>query len=293
MHIFLFISKNKNGDFLKFLKKYLIIAVGSFLFAISVNLFMLPFKIVSGGLSGIATIFYYLFKISTGITVGILDLVILFFALKSLGKSFVLDSMVAIILIPFFLSFTEHLPPLTNDIFIGSVFGGVLLGIGIGLAFSQGGTTGGVDILSRMSQKKYPHLSIGILMTILDLVIIGLSVVTIGNLNLAFYGIISLVISTTVIDAIIKKLNSAKLIFAIVSNSSDIEQEILSFVHRGITVISAVGAYSGEEKKILMCVTKPKQANQFKTMVQTTEPTAFMIITDSSEILGNGFRYYR
>ena len=201
--------------------------------------------------------------------------------------------MVAIILIPLFLSFTERLPPLTNDIFIASLFGGVLLGIGIGMAFSQGGTTGGVDILSRMSQKKYPHLSIGILMTILDLIIIAFSVITIGNLNLAFYGIFSLVISTMVIDAMINRLNCAKLILAVVKSSSTIERDILSFVNRGVTVITAVGAYSGEEKKVLMCVMKPKQADRFKKMIQSSEPNAFMIVTNSTEILGNGFRYYR
>ena len=275
------------------LKKYTIIAFGSLLFAISINLFMLPFKLVSGGISGIATILYYLFGISTGISVGVLDLVIILFALKSLGKAFVGDSLVAIILIPLFLGFTERFPPLTDDIFIASTFGGVLLGIGIGLAFSQGGTTGGVDILSRISQKKYPHLSIGILMTILDLLIIGLSVITIGNLDLAFYGILSLVISTTVIDAIISRLNRAKLILAVVTSSSRIEQELLSSINRGVTVLSGIGAYSGEEKKILMCVTKPKQADKFKKMIQSSEPDAFMIVTDSQEILGNGFRYYR
>ena len=95
MHILLFSSKNNNGDILETVKKYMIIVLGSFLFALSVNVFMLPFKIVSGGLSGIATVFYYLFGISTGITVGISDLLILFFALKILGKTFVMDSMVA------------------------------------------------------------------------------------------------------------------------------------------------------------------------------------------------------
>ena len=278
---------------LECLKKYVIIAFGSLLFALAINLFMLPMKIVSGGVSGIATIFYYLFGVSTGITVGISDLVILLFALKTLGKTFVMDSMVAIVLIPIFLAVTERLPPLTDDIFVASVFGGVLLGIGIGLAFSQGGSTGGVDILSRMSQKKYPDLSVGILMTILDPVIIGLSVITIGNLNLALYGILSLVVSTTVIDTIIGKLNRAKLILAVVDASSQVEQEILSIVNRGVTVISAVGAYSGENKKVLMCVTKPKQADRFKKVIQTLVPNAFLIVTESSEILGNGFRYYR
>ncbi len=279
--------------FLESLKKYSIIAFGSFLFALSVNLFTLPLKIVSGGIGGVATILYHLFGISTGVTVGILNIIIIIFALKSLGKEFVMDSMIAIILIPLFMAITEKLPPLTDDIFIAALFGGVILGVGIGMAFSQGGTTGGVDILSRMSQKKYPHLSIGILMLILDLVIIGCSIVTIGNVNLAFYGIFSLIVSTTVIDLIIGKLNRAQLILAVVKDSLEIEQAILQSINRGVTTLSAVGAYSKEEKTVLMCAMKPKQAEAFKNTIRKYDPDAFLIVTDSKEILGNGFHYYR
>ncbi len=279
--------------FLQNFKKYSIIAFGSFLFALSVNLFTLPLKIVSGGIGGIATILFHLFGISTGFTVGILNIIIIIFALKSLGKEFVMDSMVAIILIPLFMAITESFLPLTEDLFIASLFGGALLGVGIGMAFSQGGTTGGVDILSRMSQKKYPHLSIGILMLILDLVIIGLSIVTIGNLTLAFYGIFSLIVSTTVIDLVIGKLNRAQLVLAVVKDTLEIEQTILQSINRGMTILSAVGAYTKDNKKVLMCAMKPKQAEEFKNMLQRTDSDAFIIVTDSKEILGNGFRYYR
>lgn len=278
---------------LAILKKYGIIAAGSFLFALSVNLFTLPAKIVTGGISGIATILYYLFGFSTGITVGVLNIVILFFAWKILGKKFVLDSLAAIVMIPFFLELTNQVSPLTDNVLLASVYGGVLLGVGIGMAFSQGGTTGGTDIVSRISQKKYPHLSIGILMTIVDLLIIAASILAFGNIDLALYGILSLVISTAVIDAIINRLNCAKLVFIITDSDSGLENHLLKAINRGITTLSGIGGYSGKQKKVLLCVAKQSQAERLKNAVKEYDPGAFMIVCESKEILGNGFRYYR
>lgn len=274
-------------------KKYGIITAGSFIFALSINLFTLPSKIVTGGISGVATIFYHLFGISTGLTVGLLNIVILLFAWKILGKHFVLDSLAAIVMIPFFLEFTEHLPPLTENILLAAAYGGVLLGVGIGMAFSQGGTTGGTDIVSRISQKKYPHLSIGILMTIVDLLIIGASIVAFGNIDLALYGILSLVISTAVIDMIISKLNCAKLVFIITDSEIGLETHIFTAVNRGVTTISGVGGFSGKAKKILLCVAKQNQVEKLKNTVRQFDPSAFIIVNESKEIIGNGFQYYR
>lgn len=278
---------------MKHLKKYAIIAAGAFLFSLSVNLFTLPSKIVSGGISGIAIIVYHLSGVSTGLTVGILNAVILLVALKILGKTFVFDSLAAILMIPLFLKLTERLPPFTDNILLASIYGGVLLGVGIGIAFSQGGTTGGTDIVSRISQKKYPHLSIGILMTIVDFMIIGASVFAFGNIDLALYGILSLVISTAIIDMMIGKLNCAKLVFIITKADVSMESPIISSVNRGVTTISAIGGFSGQTKKILLCVAKPKQLEQLKAIVREYDPDAFIIVNESKEILGNGFQYYR
>lgn len=278
---------------MQLIKKYSIIALGAFIFSLSVNLFTLPSKIVSGGISGIAIILFHIAGISTGVTVGILDVVLLLFALKFLGKQFVLDSLAAIFMIPVFLEITENLPPVTEDVFIASVFGGVFLGVGIGLAFSQGGTTGGTDIVSRISQKKYPHLSIGILMTIVDLLIIGISVITFGNTDLALYGILCLIISTAVIDMMIGKLNCAKLIFIITNSQTLLESEIIKNVNRGLTALSGTGVFSGEQKKILLCVSKSKEAEHLKQIIKKIDPNAFVIINESKEILGKGFSYYR
>lgn len=276
-----------------FLKKYFIILLGSFIFSLSINLFTLPSKIVSGGISGVAIILYHICGISTGITVGILNIIIILFALKSLGKTFVMDSLAAIIMIPLFLRITEQFPPFTENTFLAAVFGGALLGVGIGLAFSQGGTTGGTDIVSRISQKKYPHLSIGILMTIVDFVIIFSSMLAFGNIDLALYGILSLIISTAVIDMMLKKLNSAKLLFIITDSDEKIKMGILSEINRGVTTIEATGGYSENPKKILMCVTKAKQTEKLKTIIKQIDPGAFIIVNESKEILGNGFQYYR
>lgn len=278
---------------MKHFKKYSMISLGAFLFSLSINLFTLPSKIVSGGISGIAIIVYHLSGISTGLTVGILNIIILLIALKTLGKTFVIDSLAAIVMIPLFLQLTEGFPPLTDNILLASVYGGALLGVGIGIAFSQGGTTGGTDIVSRISQKKYPHLSIGILMTIVDLLIIGASVIAFGNIDLALYGILSLVISTAVIDMLIGKLNCAKQVFIITKADTSLETPILSSVNRGVTTITGIGGFSGEPKKILLCVAKAKQVEIIKTIVRTYDPDAFIIVNESKEILGNGFQYYR
>ena len=274
-------------------KKYAIITLGSLIFALSINLFTLPSKIVSGGISGIATIMYHISGISTGITVGILNIIILFFALKSLGKTFVLDSLAAIIIIPLFLKLTEKLPPITTNILLASIFGGALLGVGIGLAFSQGGTTGGTDIVSRISQKRYPHLSIGILMTCTDLTVIFASMIAFGNIDLALYGILSLIVSTAVIDTMLKQLNSAKLVMVITDSDREIRAGILSEINRGVTTIEATGGFSENPKKLLLCVSKSHQTEKLKNIIQSIDPKAFVIVNESKEILGNGFQYYR
>ncbi len=278
---------------MQYLKKYAIITMGSLLFALSINLFTLPSKIVSGGISGIATIMFHISGISTGITVGILNIIILFFALKSLGKTFVLDSLAAIIIIPLFLKLTENLPPITNNILLASVFGGALLGVGIGLAFSQGGTTGGTDIVSRISQKRYPHLSIGILMTCTDLTVIFASMIAFGNIDLALYGILSLIVSTAVIDTMLKQLNSAKLVLVITDSGKEIRDGILSEINRGVTTVEATGGFSENPKKLLLCVSKSQQTEKLKNIIRNIDPKAFVIVNESKEILGNGFQYYR
>ncbi len=278
---------------MKFLYKYFIILSGALLFSVAVNLFMIPAKIVTGGVSGIATIIYYVSGISPGIVMGILNIIIGIVAYIELGKKFVVDSLVGIIAIPVFMELTKNFELKFDDLVLSSVFGGIICGIGIGMTFSQGSTTGGTDIVSRISQKRLPSLSIGVILSIIDFLIILVSYFVFGDIKLTMYGMATLFISTWVIDFIIAKLNGAVVAYIITAKDNGLKSSIIKKIGRGVTVIDAKGGYSSEDKEILMCAMKKKELNELKKMAESEEYKAFIIVMPSTEVQGEGFKYYR
>lgn len=277
----------------KIIYKYTIILAGSLLFSLSVNLFTLPSKIVTGGVSGIATVLYFLYGWSPGLVVGITNFVIGIIAYKELGKKFLADSLVGIIAIPVFMELTSNIPAFCDDIMLNSIFGGIICGIGIGLTFSQGSTTGGTDIVSRISQKRLPSLSIGTLLGVIDFLIIFVSYLVFGDLKLTMYGIITLFISTWVIDRIIMKLNCAVVAYIITTKGNEMKEKIFQNLNRGVTIIDAKGGYSNNDKKILMCVMKKKELELLKKLMNEVEDKSFVVVSPSTEVQGEGFKYYR
>lgn len=273
--------------------KYVVILVGSLLFSLSVNLFTLPSKIVTGGVSGIATVLYFLYGWSPGVVVGLTNIAIGLFAYKELGRKFIADSLVGIIAIPFFMELTSNLKPFCNNLMLNCIFGGILCGIGIGLTFSQGSTTGGTDIVSRISQKKMPSFSVGTLLGTIDFLIILVSYLVFGNIELTMYGIITLFISSWIIDSIIAKLNSGVVAYIITTKEKEMKMKIFSELDRGVTVINAKGGYSNDDRKILMCVMKKKELEKLKKLMEMVEEQSFVIVSPSTEVQGEGFKYYR
>ena len=276
----------------KLVYKYSIILVGSLLFSLSVNLFTLPSKIVTGGVSGIATVLYFLYGWSPGIVMGITNVVIGIIAYKELGKKFLADSLVGIIAIPLFMEITAGVPVFCDDIMLNSIFGGIVCGVGIGLTFSQGSTTGGTDIVSRISQKRMPSFSIGTLLAVIDFLIIFVSYLVFGDLELTMYGIITLFISTWIIDRIIMKLNCAVVAYIITTKEREMKNKIFENLNRGVTVINAKGGYSNEEKQILMCVMKKRELEVLKQLMNEVEEKSFVVVSPSTEVQGEGFKYY-
>ena len=277
----------------KLVYKYSIILVGSLLFSLSVNLFTLPSKIVTGGVSGIATVLYFLYGWSPGIVMGITNVVIGIIAYKELGKKFLADSLVGIIAIPLFMEITAGVSVFCDDIMLNSIFGGIVCGVGIGLTFSQGSTTGGTDIVSRISQKRMPSFSIGTLLAVIDFLIIFVSYLAFGDLKLTMYGIITLFISTWIIDRIIMKLNCAVVAYIITTREREMKSKIFENLNRGVTVINAKGGYSNEEKQILMCVMKKRELEVLKQLMNEVEEKSFVVVFPSTEVQGEGFKYYR
>lgn len=277
---------------MKHLKSYIIIFTGMILTSVAVGLFYIPNSIVTGGVSGIATVLYTI-GIPPGITYLTVNLLLLLFSYKRLGKDFAIKSIISVIVISSFVQVFSEIPPITQNIFLATLFGSLLFGIGASLTFIENANTGGTDIIGRLVQSRYQYFPIGTLLLIIDGFIILISLLIFGNIDLALYGLFGLFISAFCIDIIIGHLNSSKLAFVITDKGQQISNLIIENSRRGVTILNARGAYSGARKNLLICALKNKQIPDFHRMITETDESAFIIFTNSEKIFGLGFYVYK
>jgi len=192
-----------------------------------------------------------------------------------------------------FVQLFSYIPPLTENVFLASVFGAVLYGIGIGLTLIQGASTGGTDVLGRLLQCAFPHMKIGRLLLATDLTVILFSLIAFRNIDLTLWGIVALSISTAAVDWLISKLNISKLAFIVTGKGVEISKFLVSTSPRGVTLIDAVGAYTMEDKSVLMCALKENELPEFQKKILQIDSDAFLIFSESQQIVGNGFHVYR
>ena len=252
----------------------------------------MPNRIVSGGVSGISTILFYLFKIPVGVSYYALNILFLAAGFKLLGKAFIIKTLICSGLVSVFSDIFAQLPPLTNDVVLASVFGGVLGGLGIGMTLIENASTGGTDVASRIVQSKFEYIPIGRLLMAIDAVIIGASFFLFGDVSLALYGALSLFISTTSIDMLINKMNVSKLVFIVTAKGNDIVDSLIKRSARGATVLHAEGAYTGEGKTLLVCALKEYELPPFQKKILELDRNAFIVFCESQQIIGNGFHVY-
>lgn len=285
----LFIGKD---IIMRHLKSYVIIFIGIVLTAVATGLFYIPNGIVTGGVSGIATILYPL-GIPPGITYATVNLFLLILSYKRLGRDFAAKSILSVIAISILVQLFSEIVPVTQNIFLATLFGSLLFGIGASMTFAENANTGGTDIIGRLVQSRYPYFHIGTLLMIIDGVIILISLIISKNIDLALYGLFGLFISAVVIDFIIGHLNSSKLAFVITDKGIQISNLIIEKSRRGVTILNARGAYSGVRKNLLICALKNKQIPEFHKMIINTDENAFIIFTNSEKIFGLGFYVYK
>ncbi len=277
----------------KAVKRYLTITLGTAMVGFAVSEFYIPNKIVSGGVSGLSTILFHTLGIAPGLSFAVINAALLAAALRFLGKSFVINSLIGATLLSAFVQIFSYLPSICNDVFLGSVFGAVLYGAGIGLTLVEGASTGGTDILSRLLQRFFPHIKIGNLLLAVDAAVIAVSLAVFGRTELALYGIIALAISSYAVNWLILKLNISKLAFVVTDCGEEIARYLVSNSPRGVTIVRATGGYTMENKTVLMCALKENEAEHFQKRVLEKDSTAFIIFSESSQIVGNGFRVYK
>lgn len=266
---------------------------GVIITAFAISTFTLPNKIVGGGVSGVSTILFHTLGIQAGVSTLIINVILLVIGLKILGKKFVIATLIGSSLLSVFIEIFSFIPPLTQNTFLATIFGGVIYGTGIGLALASGASTGGTDILGRILQYFLPYFPIGKLLMFVDGLVIFASLICFGNIELTLYGIIMLFVSTFTIDTIIRKLNVSKLAFVITSKGEEIAKKLVDTSPRGVTIVDAKGAYTNEQTKMLVCALKNNELPEFQRKVLELDPAAFVIYSESSQIVGKGFRVYR
>ena len=270
---------------------YLQIIVGCILGGAAYPLFLTPGNIAPGGLTGLAMVINYLFHWPVGTVTLILNAPLFIFGWKFMGKRFILRTLIATLLFSLLIDLLP-LKPLTDDPLLSAIFGGVLLGIGLGLILRGEATTGGTDMLARMIHRSVPAISTGMFLMALDCAVVIVAAVAIG-ITQALYAIICIYISSKVIDTVMIGFSGNKACFIISTRSEVIMNRILTEMERGVTKLSAKGGYTGEDRPTLMCVVSRMEVTAIKNIVRDEDENAFMIVVDAHEAIGDGFSGYQ
>lgn len=298
----------KNTRLQKVLRDYICIVVGSLLAAAAINIFLVPYKIAPGGVTGIATVAHYLsgFRFPVGATMLALNIPLFIFGLRYIGKNFILRTLFGTIFLslavdisgPFTGQFVKnHLSgldgtPSPPDLLLYSIFGGLIMGLGLGLVFKSGATTGGTDLAARVVNHFAPAFTMGQILLFIDASVVIFAAVSFNSFQLALYAIVTLFVSSKVIDVILEGVNFAKALFIISNHPEKIAERIMTDLDRGVTVLKGKGMYTGNDKQVLFCVVHRAQIPRLKNIVREIDSAAFIVLTEVREVLGEGFKTY-
>jgi len=271
----------------KRLADILFIMLGAFIFALAVNLFVIPNELGEGGVTGITIILYYLFQWSPGLVNLIFNAILLVIGYKFLDKTTTYYTIIAVIFNSLFLHLTESWSIASNELMINAIFGGVFAGVGIGLIVRVGGTTAGTVILARIAHK-YLDWSISYALLFFDLIVAFSSYFIIGAEKLMFT-IVLLFVGTKVMEFIIEGLNPKKAVTIISSEQDKIADQVNVVMDRGVTVLSGHGYYTKTPKEILYIVISKQEVSTLKKIVRATDKDAFITIHDVRDVFGEGF----
>lgn len=271
--------------------KYIKMILSAFVAAFGIAVFLVPNKIAAGGFSGAATLIYHYTGLPVGLTMLALNIPVLYLGYRKLGLKFIINSVICTVAMSVFLDVIPQILPIyPGDKMLACVFGGAITGAGLGFVFLSGATTGGVDIIAKLTHMKLPHLSIGRLMLFADGIIIALSALVYGTIESALYAAIAIFAQSTVIDRLIYGADKGKIYLINSKKSDEIANKILTSLNRGVTKIHATGAYSKSEIALLMCAVRPFESAHMTRLVRSVDPNAFTLTLEAKEILGLGFK---
>lgn len=278
-------------NFKELILDILICSAGAFIYAIGVNCFVSPNEISSGGATGLAILANHLWNFPIGTAMFAINIPLFVISLIVFGKGFIVKTLFSTFMTSFFIDIgTLFMPAYEGDKLLAAVFGGAIMGIGLGVIFTRGSTSGGTDIMGKLLKKAFPHLSMGRLVMICDLFIVLLAGVVYRNIESILYATIVFVVSSKSIDMLLYGSDRGKMIMIISDNADEIAKAITSETPRGVSILPCQGAYTGKAKHMLLSVVRPHEVAKMRKIVKRFDEKPFIIISDAAEILGLGFK---
>lgn len=265
--------------------------IGTLVYSVAVNMFLSPNGISPGGFTGIAVAINHIINIPSGLMLLLLNIPVLVLGYTKLGGVFILKTSLVTALVSVGLDISSAIvPAMQTDRILASMFGGILMGIGLSLILLRGATTGGVDIIAKLINQKHRHISVGKIILMADGVVIFLNAIVYRNAESALYSIIAMYMGTRLVDVLLYGADKGKLVYVITNKPDMICDEINHTVGRGVTRLSVVGGYTGEKRTMLMCAVRIHEVAAIHNVIKQYDEKAFIVVTDTGEIIGEGFK---
>ncbi len=298
------VSEQMKNRFEKFLTRLLMLGVGAAIYGFGVALFLDPYGIAPGGLTGIAVIINKFAHIDTGLMVLVMNIPLMIAGLIKFGKEFLVSTIWATVVSSLSMSSGASLLQwniiknslltssgyLTDSMLLSSLFGGAMLGVGMGIVFRYGGTTGGTDIIVKFLRQKYRHLNSGILIVALDAIVLVVSMFAFKQTEIGLYIGVTIFTNSFVFNKVLYGTDEARLVYIVSDDPEKIAKRLLGDLEIGVTYVEGQGGYTNKEKKVIMCASKNKIFPFVKQIVREEDPQAFMIVSSAKEIYGEGFK---
>jgi uncharacterized membrane-anchored protein YitT (DUF2179 family) len=267
--------------------EYIQIIVGAALVGLAFNIFLLPARLAAGGVSGISTILYEVFQFNPAYVQWLINIPLLIVGVVFIGREFSVKTLVGTLFVPFTIWVTQSMDFSVDNPLLSAIYGGIMLGVGLGIVYRGNGSTGGTALIAQVL-KKFTGLSSGFSQLLVDGLVVATSAF-VFNFELALYALMSIYVTSKVIDFVQLRTSPTKLILIITDKEEKIQSIIKNEINRGLTKVKTLGGYSNEEKTMILCVVEQSEAIYFKKLLQEVEPDSFVIFVNASEILGRGF----
>lgn len=276
--------KSEKRQILKMIKKYILLCIGSIVAAVGLEIFLVPNNIIDGGIVGISIISSYLTKIPIGFFTFVLNLPFLVIGYKQIGKTFVLSSLFSISVFSIFTTLFHPVPELTHDILLAAVFGGIILGIGVGIILRYGGSLDGTEIIAIILNKG-TLFSVGQIVMIMNIIIFSFATLVLGW-DRALYSMLAYFVAHKAIDVVIEGFDEVKAVMIITDNGDEIADAIVARLGRGVTFMEGQGGFSKDTKTILYSVVTRLEISKLKSIINDKDENAFVTINDVSDVMG-------